>query len=279
MWPDKRAHLLLQDTIVEVKDLSFAYGGRDIYQRLNLRVPRHCITAVMGPSGIGKTTLLRLIGGELRPDSGCVMFNDTNVTQLDYRELMLQRRQMGILFQQGALFSDLSVYENVAFLLREHTELPEDMIADLVKMRLECVGLRGVIDAAVSSLSGGMARRVALARAVMLDPQLMLYDEPFAGQDPITRAVLTRLIKVLNDALGMTSILVSHDVHEVNAIADYVYMITRDGITAQGAPSELLRSADPKVQQFVKGMADGPVAFRLPAKQSYAESLGLDGAE
>ena len=230
----------------------------------------------MGPSGIGKTTLLRLIGGEIAASAGRILFDEVELTGMPHKLLMQQRRKMGILFQQGALFSDMNVYENVAFLLREHTDLPEDMITDLVMMRLECVGLRGVARSNVSDLSGGMARRVALARALMLDPELMLYDEPFTGQDPITRAVLMRLIKTLNDALGMTSILVSHDVHEINAIADYVYMITGDGITAHGTPRELIHSNDPRVQQFVKGLADGPVPFRVAAEDSYVESLGLN---
>lgn len=272
------SHMLerLADPIVEVKGLSFGYAGRSIFKQLDLKIPRHSITAVMGPSGIGKTTLLRLIGGELQPTSGDVVFDGCSVPAQSYKRLMLLRRKMGILFQQGALFSDLNVYDNVAFLLREHTDLPEDMITDLVMMRLECVGLRGVAFNDVSSLSGGMARRVALARAVMLDPQLMLYDEPFTGQDPITRAVLMRLIKTLNQALGMSSILVSHDVHEINAIADYVYMITRDGVAAHGTPAEMLCSTDSKVQQFVKGLADGPMPFRLQADQPYAQSLGLE---
>ncbi len=271
-----QASSLLDDAIVEVQDLSFRYTNKSIYNKINLRIPRHRITAVMGPSGIGKTTLLRLIGGEIAASAGRILFDEVELTGMPHKLLMQQRRKMGILFQQGALFSDMNVYENVAFLLREHTDLPEDMIADLVMMRLECVGLRGVARSNVSDLSGGMARRVALARALMLDPELMLYDEPFTGQDPITRAVLMRLIKTLNDALGMTSILVSHDVHEINAIADYVYMITGDGITAHGTPRELIHSNDPRVQQFVKGLADGPVPFRVAAEDSYVESLGLN---
>ena len=271
-----QASSLLDDAIVEVQDLSFRYSNKSIYNKINLRIPRHRITAVMGPSGIGKTTLLRLIGGEIAASAGRILFDEVELTGMPHKLLMQQRRKMGILFQQGALFSDMNVYENVAFLLREHTDLPEDMITDLVMMRLECVGLRGVARSNVSDLSGGMARRVALARALMLDPELMLYDEPFTGQDPITRAVLMRLIKTLNDALGMTSILVSHDVHEINAIADYVYMITGDGITAHGTPRELIHSNDPRVQQFVKGLADGPVPFRVAAEDSYVESLGLN---
>lgn len=267
------------DNIVNVKKLSFEYNQNTIYDKLSLQIPRYKITAIMGPSGIGKTTLLRLIGGELQSSGGNIEFNGAEITTMNQAQLMQARRKMGILFQQGALFSDLNVYENVAFLLREHTDLSEDMINDLVLMRLEAVGLRSAIDSPVSRLSGGMSRRVALARALMLDPELMLYDEPFTGQDPITRAVLMRLIKTLNDAFSMSSILVSHDVHEVQEIADYVYMITSEGIAAAGTPQQLIDSTDPKVQQFIRGQADGPVPFRTKAKNSYQQALGLDGKQ
>ncbi|MEN3293427.1 MAG: phospholipid/cholesterol/gamma-HCH transport system ATP-binding protein [Burkholderiales bacterium] len=238
--------------------------------------PRGKIIAVMGGSGSGKTTVLRLIGGQLRPQSGTVAVDGQNVHALDTKGLYALRRKMGMLFQHGALFTDLTVFENVAFPLREHTNLPEDLIRDLVLMKLHAVGLRNAAPLKPSEISGGMARRVALARAVALDPQLIMYDEPFAGLDPISMGVIANLIRRLNDALGSTSILVSHDVHESFAIADYVYFLSNGKIVAEGTPEALLVSTDPYVKQFVHAEPDGPVPFHYPGK-SLAEDFDLEG--
>jgi phospholipid/cholesterol/gamma-HCH transport system ATP-binding protein len=238
--------------------------------------PRGKIIAVMGGSGSGKTTILRLIGGQLRPRSGSVHVDGENVHALDTKGLYGLRRKMGMLFQHGALFTDLTVFENVAFPLREHTDLPDEVIRDLVLMKLHAVGLRNAAQLKPSEISGGMARRVALARAVALDPQLIMYDEPFAGLDPISMGVIANLIRRLNDVLGSTSILVSHDVHESFAIADYVYFLSKGKIVAEGAPSALLVSTDPYVKQFVHAEPDGPVPFHFAGK-SLAEDLDLGG--
>jgi len=233
------------------------------------------VTAVMGPSGTGKTTLLRLIGGQLRPDEGTVEVDGLDVHRLPRRELYALRRRIGMLFQSGALLTDLDVFENVAFPLREHTELPEPMIRDLVLMKLQAVGLRGARRLMPGQLSGGMARRVALARAIALDPMMVLYDEPFTGQDPISMGVLLQLIRLLNDALGLTSIVVSHDVQETAAIADYIYVIADGRVVEHGTPQALARSDSPWVRQFMQGLPDGPVPFHYPAPD-YAEDL-LEG--
>lgn len=238
--------------------------------------PRGKIVAVMGGSGSGKTTILRLIGGQLRPQSGTVRVDGENVHELDTKGLYGLRRTMGMLFQHGALFTDLTVFENVAFPLREHTDLPEELIRDLVLMKLHAVGLRNAAQLKPSEISGGMARRVALARAVALDPQLIMYDEPFAGLDPISMGVIANLIRRLNDVLGSTSILVSHDVHESFAIADYVYFLSKGKIAAEGTPGALLVSTDPYVKQFVHAEPDGPVPFHYAGK-SLAEDLDLGG--
>ena len=228
----------------------------------------------MGPSGTGKTTLLNLMGGRLKPDSGSILVHNQNVHQLSRKGLYRLRRRIGVLFQEGALFTDLDVFENIAFPLREHTHLPENMIQNLVKMQLNAVGLRGALHLKIHQLSGGMARRVALARATVLGPELMLYDEPFTGQDPISRGVLVKLIKDLNEALGLTSVLVSHDVPETAQIADYIYILAGGLIIGEGKPEELLNSKEPQIKQFTHGFPDGPVAFHYPAK-SYQEDLKL----
>lgn len=260
--------------LVEIRDLHFSYGDRTILSGLNMDFPRGKVVAVMGGSGSGKTTILRLIGGQILPQSGSTRVNSQAVEQLDTEGLYALRRKMGMLFQHGALFTDLSVFENVAFPLREHTNLTESMIHDLVLMKLQAVGLRNAAALKPSEVSGGMARRVALARAVALDPQLMMYDEPFAGLDPISMGVIANLIRNLNDALGSTSILVSHDVHESFAIADYVYFLSQGKIVAQGTPEQMLNSTDPYVKQFVHAESDGPVPFHYPGK-SLADDFGL----
>lgn len=238
--------------------------------------PRGKVIAVMGGSGSGKTTILRLIGGQLKPQSGSVRVDGQNVHSLDAAALYKLRRKMGMLFQHGALFTDLSVFDNVAFPLRENTDLPEPLIRDLVLLKLHAVGLRNAASLKPAEISGGMARRVALARAMALDPQIMMYDEPFAGLDPISMGVVANLIRKLNDALGSTSILVSHDVHETFTIADYVYFLSQGKIVAQGTPAEMLVSTDPYVKQFVHAEPDGPVPFHYPGN-SLAHDLGLEG--
>ncbi len=258
--------------IVKINNLSFARDSRKIFDDISFEIPKGKITAIMGPSGCGKTTLLRLIGAQLLADSGTVMVNDKDVAQLHRRELYDIRKDMGMLFQSGALFSDLSVFENVAFPIREHTKLPKSMIHDLVLMKLQSVGLRGAHNLMPAELSGGMARRVALARAIALDPQIIMYDEPFAGQDPISMGILVKLIKLLNKSLGMTSIIVSHDIHETLSIADYIYLIADGKIMAKGKAEELINSNDSWVKQFMHGLADGPVAYHYPATD-YADDL------
>jgi phospholipid/cholesterol/gamma-HCH transport system ATP-binding protein len=262
------------ESIVRIKSLHFSQSGRPIFKGIDLEVPRNKIIAIMGPSGTGKTTLLNLIGGRLKPDSGSIMVHEQNVSLLSRKALYKLRRRIGVLFQEGALFTDLNVFENVAFPLREHTHLPEDMIQNLVRMQLNAVGLRGAVDLRIDQLSGGMARRVALARATVLAPELMLYDEPFTGQDPISRGVLVKLIRELNDALGLTSILVSHDVPETAQLADYIYILADGRIIGEGAPEQLLNTDAAQIKQFTHGLPDGPVAFHYPAK-NYQEDLRL----
>ncbi len=239
---------------------------------MSLTIPRGKITAIMGPSGCGKTTLLRLIGGQLQPDSGQVVFDGIKINQLSQKKLYEVRRRMAMLFQAGGLFTDLNVFENVAFPLRENTRLPENLIRDLVLTKLEAVGLRGANQLMINELSGGMNRRVALARALALDPELMMYDEPFTGQDPITMAVLVQLIKKVNEALGITTILVSHDVNESASIADYIYMIAGGKVLGHGNAEEMLNSENPAVKQFMQGLPDGVVPYHYPAKP-YEEDL------
>ncbi|WP_417068233.1 ABC transporter ATP-binding protein [Niveibacterium terrae] len=251
--------------IVEIRDVSFSYGGRQVLSGVNLTIPRGKVVAIMGGSGSGKTTLLSLMGGQLKPQAGTVSVDGRDVASLGHDALYALRRRMGMLFQFGALFTDLSVFDNVAFPLREHTGLPEELIRDLVLMKLHAVGLRGAAALRPSELSGGMARRVALARATALDPMLMMYDEPFAGLDPISLGVIGQLIRRLNDALGAASVLVTHDVFESLAIVDYVYFIGEGKVVAEGTPDEIRASTDPYVHQFVHSEADGPVRFHYPA--------------
>ncbi|MBY0572220.1 MAG: ABC transporter ATP-binding protein [Undibacterium sp.] len=260
--------------LVEIRNLKFAYGDRTILSELNMDFPRGKVIAVMGGSGSGKTTILRLIGGQVAPQQGQIKVDGALVHELGTKELYALRRKMGMLFQHGALFTDLSVFDNVAFPLREHGNLTEAMLHDLVLLKLNAVGLRNAARLKPSEISGGMARRVALARAIALDPQLIMYDEPFAGLDPISMGVTATLIKNLNQALGSTSILVSHDVHETFVIADYVYFLSQGKIVAQGTPKEMLESSDPYVKQFVHAEHDGPVPFHYPG-QSFAQDLGL----
>ncbi|GHA04707.1 ABC transporter ATP-binding protein [Oceanisphaera arctica] len=262
----------LSQSLVEIRDLCFSHGDRTLYDRINLQIPKGKITAIMGPSGIGKTTLLRLIGGQIKPNSGDVLFDGESIPSLGRSRLYQVRRRMGMLFQSGALFTGMSVFDNVAFPLREHSGLPEAMIRTLVMMKLEAVGLRGAAKLLPSELSGGMARRAALARAIALDPELIMYDEPFAGQDPISMGVLVKLISELNRAQGLTSIIVTHDVDEVMNIADYAYIIANKQVIAAGTPAELKQNTDAQVIQFLQGQADGPVAFHYPAP-SFRESL------
>lgn len=265
--------------LIEIKDLVFGYGKqRTVLKGINMAVPRGKVIALMGGSGCGKTTLLRLIGGQLRPTSGYVKVAGQVMHELDQDGLYNMRRKMGMLFQFGALFTDLSVFENVAFQMREHTDLPEDTIRDLVLMKLQAVGLRGAARFMPSELSGGMARRVALARAVALDPMLIMYDEPFAGLDPISLGVIGNLIRRLNDALGATSLVVTHDVQESLKIVDYVYFMSEGGIIAHGTPKEMQESDIPFVHQFIHAEIDGPVRFHYPA-QDYAATLGLKANE
>lgn len=262
----------MNNPLIEVKNLTFKRGQRTIYDNLNLKVQKGKITAIMGPSGIGKTTLLKLIGGQLQPETGEIWFDGQDICQLSNSGLYKIRQKMGMLFQSGALFTDISTFDNVAFPIREHTLLPESLIRQIVLMKLEAVGLRGAADLMPSELSGGMARRAALARAIALDPELMMFDEPFAGQDPISMGVILSLIKRLNEALELTSIVVSHDVQEVLSIADYAYIIADKRVIAEGTSAQLLQSQDPQVRQFLDGEADGPVHFHFPA-QDYVEEL------
>ncbi|WP_077034831.1 ABC transporter ATP-binding protein [Pelomonas sp. KK5] len=263
--------------LIELRDVTVGYGDRVILQDVNLRLERGKVLALIGTSGGGKTTILRLLGRQLRPVKGQVLFDGQDIAPLKLDELYAVRRRMGMLFQFGALFTDLSVFENVAFPLREHTKLPEAMIRDLVLMKLNAVGLRGARDLMPSEVSGGMARRVALARAIALDPDLVLYDEPFAGLDPISLGVAARLIRDLNDALGLTSIIVSHDLHETFGIADQVAMVANGRVVAQGTPDELRHSEDPLVRQFVGAEADGPVRFHQPALP-VGQDFGVEAA-
>ncbi len=262
--------------LVDIHDLHFGYGDRLILSGLSMEFPRGKVIAIMGGSGSGKTTVLRLIGGQLRAQSGSVTVEGQEVSSLSMDGLYRMRRRMGMLFQHGALFTDLSVFDNVAFPLRENTALPEVMIRDLVLLKLHAVGLSNAASLKPAEISGGMARRVALARAVALDPQLIMYDEPFAGLDPISMGVIANLIRKLNDALGSTTILVSHDVHESFMIADYVYFLSQGRIVAHGTPAQMMASDDPYVKQFVHAQADGPVPFHYPGR-SISEQLGVAG--
>jgi phospholipid/cholesterol/gamma-HCH transport system ATP-binding protein len=268
---------MTSETLVEIKGLNFSYGERSILRGINMSMPHGKVIAIMGGSGSGKTTLLRLIGGAIRPSAGYVKVDGKVVHELKRDELFQIRRKMSMLFQFGALFTDLSVFDNVAFQMREHTNLPESMIRDLVLMKLQAVGLRGAHDLMPAQLSGGMARRVALARSIALDPLLIMYDEPFTGLDPISLTVIGNLIRRLTDALGMTSIVVTHDVQESLKIVDYVYFISEGVIAAHGTPTEVRESVAPFVHQFVHGEEDGPVPFNYPA-EAYASDLKLESS-
>ena len=260
------------NSLVSVQNLSFSRGNKKIFDDISLEFERGKITAIMGPSGTGKTTLLKLIGGQLFPEQGTIIVDGNNVHRLRRSELYNLRKRMGMLFQSGALLTDMSVFDNVAFPLREHTHLPESMIRTLVLMKLQAVGLRGARNLMPNELSGGMARRIALARAIALDPMMIMYDEPFTGQDPISKGALVHLIKSLNTILGLTSIIVSHDVHETAAIADYIYVISEGKTVGQGTPKEIEQSESEWVQQFMTGAADGPAHFHYPAKD-YVDDL------
>lgn len=262
------------ENVVEIRDLAFSYGNREIFKSVNLTIPRGKVVGIMGASGCGKTTLMQLIGAQLRPSRGTVNVLGQDIHSLNRDDLYKLRRRMGMQFQQGGLFTDLSVFENIAFQMREKTKLPEDMINDLVLMKLNAVGLRGAAQLMPSECSGGMVRRVGLARAIALDPDLIMYDEPFAGLDPISCNVVGKLIRRLNDALGVTSIVVSYDAQESLKAIDYVYFLADGAVVAQGTTEEVKNSSDPFVKQFIRGLPDGPVPFHY-SQNPYAADLEL----
>ena len=264
----------LSASLVEFKRLTFGYSDRVILEDVSLSIPRGKVTALMGASGGGKTTILRLIGGQNRAQSGELLFDGADVTTMDQEALYAARRRMGMLFQFGALFADLSVFENVAFPLREHTNLPEALIRDIVLMKLNAVGLRGARDLMPSEISGGMARRIALARAIALDPELVMYDEPFSGLDPISLGTAARLIRSLNDTMGLTSVFVSHELEQTFAIADHVIILANGKVAVEGTPDEVRQTSDPLVYQYVHALPDGPVRFHYPGV-SVQEDFGL----
>jgi phospholipid/cholesterol/gamma-HCH transport system ATP-binding protein len=266
------------DNLIEVRDLHFSYGTRKILKGINLSIPRGKVVAILGASGVGKTTLLRLIGGQLRPGRGEVRIAGKIVHELDEAGLYELRRKMGMMFQMGGLFSDMTMFENIAFPMREHTDLPEDLIRDLVLMKLQAVGLRGARNLMPAELSGGMGRRVALARAIALDPMLVMYDEPFAGLDPISLNVIGNLVRQFNDALGVSSIIVTYDVHESLKVVDYIYILADGVVLAEGVTSDIRQSSDPFVRQFINALPDGPMAFHYPSK-AYTADLGLDAVQ
>ncbi len=261
------------DTLVEIRDLHFSREDNVIFDGVDIDIQRGKITAIMGPSGTGKTTLLKLIGGQLRPHQGTVEVDGQNVHRLSRRKLFTLRKRMGMLFQSGALLTDINVFDNVAFPIREHTNLPESMVRNLVLLKLEAVGLRGARNLMPSQLSGGMARRVALARAIALDPMMIMYDEPFTGQDPISMGVLVQLIRLLNDALGLTSVVVSHDVAETATIADYIYVLSGGKVVGEGTPEALAGSDSSWVTQFMQGLPDGPVPFHYQAEDYMSDLM------
>jgi phospholipid/cholesterol/gamma-HCH transport system ATP-binding protein len=264
----------INEPLVKIRNLHFSRGARKIFDGVDIDIPRGKVTAIMGPSGTGKTTLLKLIGGQLQPDQGSIEVDGLDVHCLSRKELFKLRMRMGMLFQSGALLTDLSVFDNVAYPLREHTDLTESMIRRIVLMKLEAVGLRGARDLMPAELSGGMARRVALARAIVLDPMMVMYDEPFTGQDPISMGVLSQLVRRLNDAVRLTSVLVSHDVEETSGIADLIYVISGGKVVGKGRPDELMNSTAPSVKQFMQGLPDGPVTFHYGAPSLEQDLMG-----
>ncbi len=259
--------------VVEIRGLHYSVSSRAIFDGLDMDIARGRVTAIMGPSGTGKTTLLRLITGQLRADGGSVRVGGSDLGGLRRNDLYVLRQRMGMLFQNGALLTDLNVFENVAFPLREHTRLPERLIRQLVLTKLQAVGLRGTAELMPAELSGGMVRRVALARAIVMDPEILIYDEPFVGLDPISMGVILRLIRRLNDALGLTSIVVSHDVHEISSVADTVFLLSGGKVVATGGPGELQSNPSEIVRQFMGGLADGPVPFHYPAADYFGELM------
>ena len=264
------------DNVIEIRDLDYSRGTRQIFKGLNINIRRGAVTAIMGPSGTGKTTLLGLITRQLVPDRGTIRIDGVDIGKLNESELYRLRRRFGMLFQNGALLTDFSVFENVAFPLREHTKLPNRLIRHIVLTKLHAVGLRGAADMMPAQLSGGMARRVALARAMVMDPDILIYDEPFVGLDPISMGVIVRLVRRMNDALGITSIVVSHDVQEISTVADCSYLISNGKVAASGSPDELHNTSSELVRQFMHGMADGPVAFHYAAPNYAEQLLGRD---
>ena len=262
-------------TLVQIRDLHFSRGSNHIFRGLEVDIPRGKVTTILGPSGTGKTTLLKMIGGQLKPSQGSITVDGLEVGSLSRRRLYDLRKRMGMLFQSGALLTDLSVFENVAYPLREHTDLPESLISHLVLMRLHAVGLRGAKDLSPAELSGGMARRAALARALVFDPMMIMYDEPFTGQDPISMGVLLELIRTVNTALGITSLMVSHDLQEAMSISDYLVVISEGVVVEAGSPEQLKSSESTWIQQFLQGKPDGPVPFQAPAPDYEAQLLGL----
>ncbi|WP_129777292.1 ABC transporter ATP-binding protein [Peristeroidobacter soli] len=264
------------ESLIEIRDVSYSVGGRSIFSGLNLSIPRGRITALMGPSGTGKTTLLRLITGQIKPTSGTILFDGINVSSLKTRDLFALRRRMGMLFQNGALLTDMSVFENVAFPLREHTDLPECLIRNIVLTKLQAVGLRGAAQLMPAELSGGMNRRVALARTMATDPEVLIYDEPFTGLDPISMGMIVRLVRHMNSALGITSIVVSHDVKELSELSDTSYIIAGGKVAASGELKNLKGHQSDIVNQFVNGLPDGPVPFHYPAADYYQQLLGSE---
>lgn len=262
--------------IIEIRDLDYSRGQKEIFKGLNIDIARGQVTAIMGPSGTGKTTLLGLITRQIVPDHGRILIDGQDIATLNQQDLYRLRRRMGMLFQQGALLTDYSVFENVAFPLREHTRLPNRLIRHIVLTKLHAVGLRGAADMMPSELSGGMARRVALARAMVMDPEIVIYDEPFVGLDPISMGVIVRLVRKMNDALDISSIIVSHDVQEISTVADNTYLISDGKVVASGSPDELHNTTSDLVRQFMHGMADGPVAFHYAAPDYAEQLLGRD---
>ena len=264
------------DKLIEIRDLDYSRGSRPIFRGLNITIRRGEVTAVMGPSGTGKTTLLRLITRQLLPDHGSILVDGVDIATLNQSELYRLRQRFGMLFQNGALLTDLTVFENVAFPLREHTRLSNRLIRHIVLTKLHAVGLRGAADMIPGELSGGMARRVALARAMVMDPDIIIYDEPFVGLDPISMGVIVRLVRQMNDALGISSILVSHDVQEISTVSDRSYLLSDGKVAASGSPQELSQAQSELVRQFIHGMADGPVAFHFAAPDYETQLLGRD---